>query len=813
MPAAGEYLGPYELIAPLGEGGMGEVWRARDTRLDRTVAVKFSKAAFSDRFEREARAIGALNHPHICTLHDVGPNYLVMELVEGAPVKGPLTAEKAVEIAKQILDALAAAHEKGLTHRDLKPGNILLTKQGVKLLDFGLAKQNASLVETDATLTQALTGDGAIVGTLQYMSPEQLQGKPADARSDLFAFGCVLYELLSGKRAFGGESAASVIAAILERQPERLETAPPLERVIWRCLAKDPAERFQTARDLKYNLDLALAPGDTPKPRTKWLWPAVAAAVLAGGAIGWMIRSTGPAQQPMRRLQLTPPPGTKFRPGLMEISPDGQTLAFTAIAEGKSEVYLQRLDERVAQKVPLSAGARLPFWSRDGKSLAFVTTDKVMRYDLESATRPFPVATTESPLNAGTWFPDGSLLVGRSWVRGGTTQAAPAEFGRAPSALPDGRLLALDMDQRKLFVASMSEPTRRVELAQADSGARYAAGRLFWLRDVSLIAQSFDLSSNRLEGKPEVVAADVSNSVLITLGNFTISADASVIVHGPPPAVFRLTWRNRAGEVTGELDKPAIYGTVALSPDGRRAAVVREKDLVLLDPERSMVSPQTSDGRGSGYPVWSRDGSKIAFRNGADLKVYVRASDGSGQQRNLQVRGRPTSWSPDGRALLVLNEDSHITIVPFDDRGDPGSPRPWFRSPALERSARFSPDGRWVVYVTNETGSEEVFVQGFADLKGKLRLSPAGGLHPVWSLDGKEIYYLEEDRLMAVRLTESGGVLTAATPKALFPLPWLRNVASSPYDVAPDGRFLVKTFESREAEHLEVILNWRPSVQ
>ena len=254
----GERIGPYLIEAPIGEGGMGEVFRARDTRLHRTVAIKLSKTDFTDRFEREARAIAALNHPHICTLYDVGPNYLVMEYIEGAPLKGPLPVAKAIEYASQILDALAAAHQKGFTHRDLKPANILVTKQGIKLLDFGLAKQTAPLKDTDATLTQALTSQGQILGTLQYMSPEQLQGKEADARSDLFAFGCVLYEILSGKRAFEGASAASVIAAILEREPTPLDLHPPLGRVIAKCLAKDPDERFQNARDLKYNLTLAM---------------------------------------------------------------------------------------------------------------------------------------------------------------------------------------------------------------------------------------------------------------------------------------------------------------------------------------------------------------------------------------------------------------------------------------------------------------------------------------------------------------------------------------------------------------------------
>src|SRR5881628_3259537 len=292
MPlSVGDRLGPYEIVTPIGAGGMGEVYKARDTRLDRTVAIKVSREQFSERFEREARAVAALNHPHICQLYDVGPNYLVMEFVEGAPLNGPLPLEKTVEYAGQILDALDAAHRKGITHRDLKPANILVTKQGLKLLDFGLAKHSAPLTEADATLTAALTGKGQILGTLQYMSPEQLQGKDADPRSDLFAFGCVLYEMLTGQRAFEGQSTASVIAAILEREPAPLDVAPPLERVVKKCLAKDPDQRFQTARDLKTALAWVMEQAPTSaaaRPVRRW-WIVVAAALVLGALGTWVV--------------------------------------------------------------------------------------------------------------------------------------------------------------------------------------------------------------------------------------------------------------------------------------------------------------------------------------------------------------------------------------------------------------------------------------------------------------------------------------------------------------------------------------------
>ena len=428
-PAAGDQLGPYQLLSPLGEGGMGEVWRARDTRLDRTVALKVSKADFTERFEREARAVAALNHPNICTLHDVGPNYLVMELVDGAPLKGPLPVEKAVEYGGQILDALDAAHRKGITHRDLKPDNILVTKQGIKLLDFGLAKQAAApLKDPDATLVAGLTGQGQIVGTLQYMSPEQLHSKEADARSDIFAFGCVLYEMLSGKRAFEGASAASVIAAILEREPAPLDVAPPLDRVIRKCLAKDPDERFQNARDLKYNLTLARdRPPAVARQSNRWLLPSIAAASLALGA--FTHRALSPAsphtstQQRAVRLVIPPPDGGQIEPFAgFAISPDGRTAAFVASVDGKSELWVRQLDGNQNRRLRGTVGARSPFWSPDGRSIAFSSNSKLFRVDTNGGE---PVSICETSIRSGIWTHEGILVLeGR-----GNLQQVPAAGG------------------------------------------------------------------------------------------------------------------------------------------------------------------------------------------------------------------------------------------------------------------------------------------------------------------------------------------------------------------------------------------------
>src|SRR5881628_127343 len=404
MPlSVGDRLGPYEIVTPIGAGGMGEVYKARDTRLDRIVAIKVSREQFSERFEREARAVAALNHPHICQLYDVGPNYLVMEFVEGAPLAGPLPPEKAVEYAGQILDALDAAHRKGITHRDLKPANILVTKQGIKLLDFGLAKQSAPLTEADATLTAALTGKGQILGTLQYMSPEQLHGQEADPRSDLFSFGCVLYEMVTGKCAFEGRSAASVIAAILEREPAPLEAAPPLERVVRRSLAKDPDQRFQTARDLKAALTWALEqapPSAGVKPRSRW-WIAAAALVIVSALGGWAVAHfrQPPADDRVFRLQIDPPEGGQFvfgtNAGGIALSPDGRTAAYIASGNGKNGLWVRPLNGVKARLIDGTEGARNPFWSPDGKSLAFSTISQLKRVDPAGGT-PSVICSTES---------------------------------------------------------------------------------------------------------------------------------------------------------------------------------------------------------------------------------------------------------------------------------------------------------------------------------------------------------------------------------------------------------------------------------
>jgi eukaryotic-like serine/threonine-protein kinase len=595
MPlSVGNKLGPYEILALIGEGGMGEVWKARDTRLDRIVALKVSKREFSERFEREARSIAALNHPHICQLYDVGPNYLVMEFVEGPPLKGPLPVEKAAEYAGQILDVLDTAHRKGITHRDLKPANILVTRQGIKLLDFGLAKlKTAPLAETDATVTQPLTARGQILGTLQYMSPEQLQGKEADARSDLFSFGCVLYEMLTGRRAFDGASSASVIAAILEREPAPLEAAPPLDRVVRRALVKDPEQRFQTARDLKAALTWALEqppPSPTDTPSRRWQWIAAAALVI-GVLGGWAFAHfrQAPSDERAFRLQIDPPEGGQFVYGLnsggITLSPDGRTAAYVASANGKTELWVRPLDAPSARPLAGTEGAYFPFWSPDGKSIGFFAAGKVQRVDLAGGA---PLTICDMPGGNGrgaAWTSDGRIVLGslaglfQVPASGGTPSpltkidAAHGEGShRWPQLLPGGRFLYWARSGRSedngVYAASFAKPGERVKIVNTDAAAFYASGGdgknyLLWARGGTLVARELDVASLRLAGEPRPVADPVGKISLIGGTNAAVSA-SGVLLYGSANTSSRFNWLDRIFQCP-----PAALWRIAAAPRQR----------------------------------------------------------------------------------------------------------------------------------------------------------------------------------------------------------------------------------------------------
>ena len=833
--AAGTQLGPYEILAPIGAGGMGEVYKARDTRLDRIVAIKISQEQFSERFEREARAVAALNHPHICQLFDVGPNYLVMEFVEGEPIQGPLPVGKAVEYASQILEALNAAHRKGIVHRDLKPANILLTKQGIKLLDFGLAKQSGPLDETD--VTRALTQQGQIVGTLQYMSPEQLQGKEADARSDLFAFGCVLYEMLTGKQAFEGKSAASVIAAILERDPTPLNLSPPLQRVIQTCLAKDPDHRFQNALDVKRDLIWALEqPAAVKANRRAWIAAVAAALILGSIGGGWAVsHRRKPADSRVVRFQIAPPEGGAILGGGnlgggFAISPDGQSAAFIGVVHGKTGLWVRPLDAANARMIRGSEGANRPFWSPDSGSIAFSAGGVLQRVDLarEAISK---ICDVPGVYWGGTWSGDGRILfvsrdlgifqvpaLGGAPAQVTTLDQAHGEGNHVyPQVLPSGRFLytitGTDSTKEGVYAASIARPAEKVRLLTTPSQALYVSNvhgedHLLWIRDRTLVAQRFDAGTLQLIGEPRLLADPVGSA----------SSGNQVLLYGSV-ALRQFKWFDRKGNAVGLLGEPGPWAFSRISPDGRRVAATNagnNQGVWLMEIDRGGVASRLTSSPGLA-PVWSPEGRTILF-SGTSFISRINVDGAGGEERVTLPPNRKVvhDWSRDGRFILYneaaqdTGRDLWVLPVTPEGRPSPGAkPWPFVRDRFDQTAGRFSPDTRWVAYQADDSGQFEVYVRSFPQSREKLRISTGGGHNPQWGVGGRELFYVSRDgKLMLVRLTPLGTGLEASLPQELFALPASVTSGPNPYEVASDGeRFLVSDIAASQ-EPLTVIVNW-----
>ena len=858
MPlSAGVRLGPYEILALIGAGGMGEVYRARDTRLGREVAIKICNEQFSERFEREARSVAALNHPNICQLYDVGPNYLVMELIEGHPLRGPLSTEKAVEYAIQILDALDAAHRKGITHRDLKPANILLTKSGIKLLDFGLAKRSTQLAETD--VTSALTQQGQIVGTLQYMSPEQLQGRDAGPRSDLFSFGCMIYEMLTGKGAFDGQSAASVIAAILERPAPSVANVAPLalDRVLKRCLEKDPDLRFQTARDLKAAIEWAVLPagigsGDAvPSRLHPWFRRAgwIAAAILVlGGVGGWTLARLlqPPASTQAVRLQLNPPPGGQFlfglgiTPGGMAVSPDGRSVAFVASVARQAGLWLHSLDGAAPRLLAGGDNAGYPFWAPDSRSVAFFANGKLQRIDLPGGAL-YTVCDVDASLRGGgTWTNDGYILLGtmgtglfRVPESGGTPSRLPstASFTLMPQVLPGGSVLYFSAgagpETQGLFAGALDKPGKQVHLVTTASSGVYAksgSGQhyLLWLRGSTLVAQELDPKGLKLIGEPYPIADPVGSLNGVT--NVSASNNG-VLIFGTSNLMSQFSWLDRTGKVLSNVGEPGEYNSFRLTADGRRVVVSRNypqgSDLWLLDTERGVANRFTANPGIAAYPVWSRDSAVVVFSTGGPLSLFSKAANGVGEEERLTQSPSlhlATDWSRDGHIAYfevgkATQEDIWTVRVAADGRRIPGAdPKLYIRTPFRELNARFSPEQnpRWIAYMSNKSGQFEVYIDSFPEPGHEIRVSSAGGSYPEWNDTGNELLYVSPDyRLMSVRLKSTASLLEPSVPRELFRLPAAVSTWS-PFQVAPGGqRFLVRAVpEQQGSQPLTVIVNW-----
>jgi serine/threonine protein kinase len=812
MPlTAGDKLGPYEILAPIGAGGMGEVWKARDTRLDRIVAIKVSKTDFGERFEREARAVAALNHHNICTLHDVGPNYLVMEYIEGTPLKGPLPLDHALRYAVQICDALDAAHKKGITHRDLKPANILVAKAGVKLLDFGLAKMvQAAQPMDDATLTMALTGKNEIVGTLYYMSPEQLQaqatGQEIDGRSDIFSFGLVLHEMLTGKRAFEGSSPASVIAGIMERAaPSIADVAPvALDHILQRCLAKDPEDRWQSARDLKVSLELVgtkPVAGSEPVAamtgsRLKtWLWPAAAAlfavvALLALSRPTWFRPQREAIEARNIALTIAPPSATGIEPvGLNEsnpeISPDGSAVLYHSSTEA---LLMRRLDSVTPQPVLGVEGKVNPAsWAPDSKSIFFATANSVKRMRLPDGA-PETLAAISEPLHGFSQALDGTILFGgvqRLYAIAPGGAARPVEtpgIGKGairlgwPEFLPGSKdFLVLEERseglESNIYLATLEAGTlsNPVLLIKNQTMARYTpsgGGRVLFVRNDNLYAQKLNREARKLEGEPELLEQGVASSPEWGLAHFSVSR-AGVIAWRPGRAFYsQVTVFDRQGKQTGTAGPPGIFRTLHLSPDGTRLLA---NGNTVLEPNQpgSLRLREVDLGITTLGAIWSADKAHLLVAR--DSRILEHPLDGGQDREAAKAPGvlRVEDVSTDRKRALYSRGAMTDAFYATRLDGTEPDPKPVLQTGQTVVNPRFSPDGRWIAYAELTANSVSVYVQPFPGPGLRQQISKNGN-HPMWRKDGKEIVYFTDDSVWSISVDMAGAQLRASAPEMLF---------------------------------------------
>jgi eukaryotic-like serine/threonine-protein kinase len=870
--APGTRLGPYEITGSLGAGGMGEVYRARDTRLDRTVAIKVlpelfaTDATFRARFDREARAISALNHPHICTLHDVGvegrTSYLVMEHVHGQPVQGPLPLPQAIAVAIQICDALEAAHGAGIIHRDLKPSNILIAKTNppqIKLLDFGLATRVIAAADRSAEETlSALTVPRTIVGTPQYMAPEQIEGREVDVRSDIFALGCVLYELVAGDHAFEGNSPSSVMAAILATEPrplrERLPITPAsLDWIVMRCLAKNPDERWQTVRDLRASLERVLeeAPPSLRRPSSRLPW--IAAALAGTIAIG----ATAASLMLYRR---TPPPDTRVfvsdfvapttptgPPALrLSMSPDGRKIAYIAPdANGRLAIWIHALNSLSAQPLAGTLNATAPFWSPDSRVIAFIADGKLKRIDASGGAVTTICTAPGAP--PGTWNRNDMILftsasvIARVPAAGGTPvpvgaavksdDAQGVRIQIAPVFLPDDRHFLFTSGVpgagvREVRLGSIDASQSTVLLSDATSNATYANGYVLYLRETTLMARPFDSVALKFTGDAVPLVEQIQVNPTTGTGAFTVSRNGVLAYQTSVGAGgTTLAWFDRTGRNLGTVGERTGYLDVELSPDGTRASVTRPTDgaalpdIWIYDLARKLPTRLTFGRERTAAAVWSPDGTRVIYavqRDSGSALLEKSASGPGGAKVLLEEKNKhlhPVSWSPDGRFLLyeivLQSMRGTLGVLPLTSGGKPYL---FLNSGFSEIPASFSPDGQWVAFVSDQSADrKEVFVTGFPQPAGIWQVSTSGGDFPRWSHDGKELFFLGPDKLMAASISTEGGQVKVDDAKSLFDVRWPVGTRSV-YDVAPDGRFLMNVWDSGVSLPITIMINWTAKV-
>jgi serine/threonine protein kinase len=879
--AAGSHLGPFEILSPLGAGGMGVVYKARDTRLGREVAIKVlpeslsGRADVRERFVREARAISSLSHPHICPLYDVGSqdgiDYLVMEYLEGETLahrlkKGALPLDQTLRYAVEIASALDAAHRKGITHRDLKPGNVMLTKSGTKLLDFGLARMHARGQTAGgsavATQTEPMTAEGTIVGTLQYMAPEQLEGKDADARTDIFAFGATLYEMATGRKAFEGQSSASLIAAIMHNEPPpvaQFQPAAPagLDHVVHRCLGKDPERRWQAAADVKLELEWIAEAAPSRTSTNKWRagYGWAAASVLALLAIGfsWAYSFRKPPESGIVRFSFAPPFKTSFIQ--LAVSPDGRRVAIVK-ASADSALWLRSLDSFDAHALPGTEGAHYPFWSPDGRSIAFFSDGKLKRIDLGAAQSSVQIICSSTTNRTGTWSPEGVIIFQPANTGGlnrvAATGGTPAPLTklnlkrreishRYPQFLPDGRhflywVWSASEEYTGIYIGSLDakiDVDGGGPLLRTYRAAAYAAGYLLFLRGSTLMAQRFDPDRLRLIGEPRGLAERVGTGLSRTAQAILSLSPNGVLAYqeAAPLPGSRLLWLDRSGKQLRATQAPRGSSNPSLSPDQKHLLLngmseLDIEDMWVIDLERGAASRLTTSPTSDQGPIWSPDGRRIVFQSNraGSQDLYMKDASGLGEEELIaksEYRKEPADWSQDGRFIfyneITLKTGYDLWVLRLGD----GKAFPLLQTEFNEGDCALSPDAdprghQWLAYASDETGRDEVYLRPFnpegPDVKGaKLRLSTEGGVYPRWRKDGRELSYLSpEGKLMAVEVKLSMSPEIGA-PHRLFDVP----PGFSGYASFADGqRFLITALTGEpEPAKINVVLNWQAELK
>jgi serine/threonine protein kinase len=884
--APGTRLGPYEVIAPIGAGGMGEVYSARDTRLDRTVALKILPLHLADapeirqRFEREARAVSSLNHPNICALYDIGrqdsTDYLVMEYLEGQTLakrleQGPMPTPELLRVAIQICEALERAHRQGVIHRDLKPGNVMLTKSGAKLLDFGLAKGSAPVVtdlSSSPTVSQPLMGgnargsqltvQGTIVGTLQYMSPEQLEGGEADARSDIFSFGATLYEMATGHKAFPAKSQATLIAAIIKEEPRPISelqpmSLPALERIVTTCLSKDPDDRWQSAGDLKRELIWISSAGSlagVPAPvvaqrKTRdqaWNILLVALGIVAAAGILGSLFYAHKASQPLPVIhaEMNPPEGFEFgsigKDNQFAISPDGSAIAFVAEGQRKQLIFVRTLSSGTTQPLQGTDGATYPFWSGDGRNLAFFADSKLKRVP---ATGGVVQILCDAPTGrGGTWNKDGVIVFTPGLKEplykipdsGGTPaavtvtkQSAGFQSHRWPSFLPDGKHFLFTTDDG-VGVGSLDSMESHVFL-QTKSNAIYSSGYIAYVIDGNLVAQPFDPDHQVVKGVPVPVAGQVEFSIPKSLGNFSVSQAGGLVYRPDYSPKYQMAWLDRNGGEAGKLGEPDYYSGAAISPDGRQILITRvppgtKRELWIVDSQRGNLSRATFNPEGVIFGVWSADGKSVtaSLVNGEVTTISLQGNATEQLVSPDQITKYPSDGTTDGQTLIltVQNPKTGQDVETLSVTGE-HKLVPMIQTPAIEYAGNLSRNGKLLTYSSNESGRQELYVTEFPGPGLKRQVSTQGltGARAVhfsaWSHDGKTLYYIDAGGSVIAVPIESQSPFKAGVPRKIYSAP---AGGVSEIAAAPDGRLLVLVPPGNQTKiPAALVINWPEEVK